>query len=170
MAVVLGATSGGTLKCGPGEAIRRIRQGEEVVWNWPVDGPPEGDDEIEDLTERWRAAPPKWPVLRTIGAAELAERAAALPKNSLDDLRGAATNENKVLESERGTGKRDQEMIRTAYAAVDTDIAENVSRGKPKVEAVRLEMEALLFEETGQKKYPSWLTQRVIDAALEGKD
>jgi hypothetical protein len=154
------------MKMGPGEAEKRIRVDSEHEWHWPL-VPPEGDEEGVELTERWRAHPSHWVVLRTIGKAESAEIAAALPQNSLDDLRTASTNSNRVVEAERGSGAHDREIIRSAYHSVDMDIADNVTRGKPKVEAVRLEMERILLEETGQKKYPAWLTSKLITNALE---
>ena len=100
----------------------------------------------------------------------MAERVALIPKMTADEARHGANNEGGLVMGERGTGARDRELIRAAVSDLEPDNPDHYTAGndsKPKVEAVQVRMEELLFEETGRKNYPAWLKRAHINAALQ---
>lgn len=162
MTQLLRATCKGMVRLGPGQKPQRIREDEEVLWTWPVlkDGEePEGDN---------RRPPPRWEVIRTMGAAETAERLAGKPTPNTDYARNRATNDHFEPEVVRGFSDADQELIRAAVAGLERDNQEQWTvAGKPQVEAVRLEVERMHEEETGKRQYPNWVKRDVIDNASD---
>ena len=68
MAVVLWATTNGRQQLSPDGVRQRIREESEVIWEWPII--PDGEEPKGD-NRRW---PRQWKLLRTLGAAELAEK------------------------------------------------------------------------------------------------
>ncbi len=158
MAVVLWATTNGRQQLSPDGVRQRIREESEVIWEWPII--PDGEEPKGD-NRRW---PRQWKLLRTLGAAELAEKLSKKPAGNTDAQRkGVSTVERG---EERGHNKADKALIRLAVNNLDAkNAAVWTQQGKPQVEAVRVEVERLGAEETGHANYPAWLKRDLIEAA-----
>lgn len=169
MSVIVKAQTKGEQKRGPGMRSERIREGQEFEWLWPLEAPEPGTEDHLPDTEKWRGLPRGWKIVRTVGAAESAERAAKLPKTTLDDVRNTATNANSAEYEERGVTAKDLDIVRAAVGELDPEDPDLfTSQGLPRVEAVALQVEELLFQETRTRTYPNWLKREHITEAMKG--
>jgi hypothetical protein len=134
-----------TMQLGPGMRPQRVRNGQRVIWKWPVEG------SVDD--EGYVALPEGWTVLRSVGGEELERRLKVLEQEPVDPQR------------ERGSAPpEDQALLSEAIESLSDGNAEHwTKQNRPAIQAVRERFEAIEQGKTGERSWPSWITNEIVD-------
>lgn len=155
------ATTSARVRLGPNAERRSVKEGAQVTWEWPLrDGEPGYD--VNQLPPR------NWIIMNSnVDEEEWSKRVEIASRKPVDRSEGRQKDEMNV---ERGFSQADMQLIKNGVNLLDDDEPLHWTKlGLPSIEQVQTKVEGLIFADTGDREFPTWVSRKTIENCIGRK-